>query len=110
MQGEFDQTDSSTPEDTSAASLESPVIADRNEEPVDEIEQDEAGSDDADPELVDPEDVEPEDADDTTEAAEEPEAAPVPPAVVSPWNCSICGEPSRDICVACTKDTCENHL
>jgi hypothetical protein len=23
--------------------------------------------------------------------------------------CSICGEPSHDICVTCTKDTCENH-
>jgi len=23
--------------------------------------------------------------------------------------CSICGEPSRDICVACTKDACHNH-
>jgi hypothetical protein len=23
--------------------------------------------------------------------------------------CSICGEPSQTICVACTKDTCENH-
>ena len=23
--------------------------------------------------------------------------------------CSICGEPSRNICVACTKDACENH-
>jgi hypothetical protein len=24
--------------------------------------------------------------------------------------CSICSQPSRDICVSCTKDTCENHL
>jgi hypothetical protein len=24
--------------------------------------------------------------------------------------CAICGEPSRDICVSCTKDTCENHI
>ena len=23
--------------------------------------------------------------------------------------CSICGEPSQEICVTCTKDTCENH-
>ena len=23
--------------------------------------------------------------------------------------CSICGEPSTEICVYCTKDTCENH-
>ncbi len=23
--------------------------------------------------------------------------------------CSICGQESRDICVACTKDCCENH-
>src|SRR3712207_3702327 len=35
---------------------------------------------------------------------------PPPPQVVSPWNCSICGEPSRDICVYCTKDTCANHI
>ena len=26
------------------------------------------------------------------------------------FTCSICGEGSRDICVACTKDTCANHL
>ena len=24
--------------------------------------------------------------------------------------CSICDEPSGEICHACTKDTCENHL
>lgn len=24
-------------------------------------------------------------------------------------NCSICGEPSTEICVYCTKDTCANH-
>lgn len=24
--------------------------------------------------------------------------------------CSICGEPSTDICVDCTKDACRNHL
>jgi hypothetical protein len=26
------------------------------------------------------------------------------------FRCSICGEPSAEICVACTKDTCGNHL
>ena len=25
------------------------------------------------------------------------------------FRCSICGEPSSDICVACTKDACGNH-
>lgn len=25
------------------------------------------------------------------------------------FQCSICGEPSTEICVRCTKDTCENH-
>lgn len=25
------------------------------------------------------------------------------------FTCSICGEPSRDICVYCTKDACGNH-
>ncbi len=25
------------------------------------------------------------------------------------FTCSICGEPSHDICVACTKDACRNH-
>ena len=25
------------------------------------------------------------------------------------FTCSICGEPSHDICVACTKDACANH-
>ena len=24
--------------------------------------------------------------------------------------CSICGEPSTEICVYCTKDACNNHL
>lgn len=24
--------------------------------------------------------------------------------------CSICGEPSTEICVYCTKDACANHL
>jgi hypothetical protein len=24
--------------------------------------------------------------------------------------CSICGEPSSDLCVHCTKDACANHL
>lgn len=27
-----------------------------------------------------------------------------------PFTCSICEEESTRICVACTKDTCENHL
>jgi hypothetical protein len=26
------------------------------------------------------------------------------------FTCTICGEPSRDICEYCTKDTCGNHL
>ena len=26
------------------------------------------------------------------------------------FTCTICGEPSRGICVYCTKDTCPNHL
>jgi hypothetical protein len=25
------------------------------------------------------------------------------------FTCSICGEPSTDICVFCTKDACANH-
>jgi hypothetical protein len=25
------------------------------------------------------------------------------------FTCSICGEPSRDICLYCTKDVCANH-
>ena len=29
---------------------------------------------------------------------------------VSTFICSICGDPSRDICVYCTKDACGNHL
>jgi hypothetical protein len=29
---------------------------------------------------------------------------------VTTFTCSICGESSTDICVACTKDTCANHL
>lgn len=27
-----------------------------------------------------------------------------------PFTCSICEEASTRICVACTKDSCENHL
>jgi hypothetical protein len=26
------------------------------------------------------------------------------------FRCSICGEPSTQICVYCTKDACPNHL
>jgi hypothetical protein len=26
------------------------------------------------------------------------------------FTCSICGDPSRSICVYCTKDACDNHL
>lgn len=26
------------------------------------------------------------------------------------FTCNICGEPSTEICVYCTKDTCDNHL
>lgn len=37
---------------------------------------------------------------------EKPAAPAITPFVFS---CSICGEPSKDICVACTKDACENH-
>lgn len=29
---------------------------------------------------------------------------------VMTFTCSICGESSQEICVFCTKDTCENHL
>jgi hypothetical protein len=29
---------------------------------------------------------------------------------VSTFVCSICGDPSRDICIYCTKDACPNHL
>ena len=28
---------------------------------------------------------------------------------IAVFTCSICGEPSRDICVFCTKDACANH-
>jgi len=27
-----------------------------------------------------------------------------------PFQCSICGEESTQICVRCTKDACDNHL
>jgi hypothetical protein len=27
-----------------------------------------------------------------------------------PFTCSICEEESTQICVSCTKDTCQNHL
>ena len=26
------------------------------------------------------------------------------------FSCSICGDPSTEICVWCTKDACANHL
>jgi hypothetical protein len=26
------------------------------------------------------------------------------------YTCSICGDPSTEICVYCTKDACPNHL
>ncbi len=30
-------------------------------------------------------------------------------AVPAIFTCSICGEPSTNICVSCTKDACRNH-
>jgi hypothetical protein len=41
--------------------------------------------------------------------------SPVPdPTPASPlalrFTCSICGDPSGEICHACTKDSCPNHL
>ena len=43
--------------------------------------------------------------------------APTPPAPSAPVNapglnfrCSICGDPSGEICVWCTKDACALHL
>ncbi|MBV8896433.1 MAG: hypothetical protein JO051_07970 [Acidobacteriaceae bacterium] len=29
---------------------------------------------------------------------------------VMAFTCSICGESSHEICVYCTKDTCDNHM
>jgi hypothetical protein len=29
---------------------------------------------------------------------------------VQTYTCSICGDPSTEICVYCTKDACPNHL
>jgi hypothetical protein len=29
---------------------------------------------------------------------------------VMTFSCSICGETSHEICVFCTKDTCQNHM
>ncbi len=31
-------------------------------------------------------------------------------AEILTFQCNICSEPSTDICVYCTKDTCANHL
>ena len=30
-------------------------------------------------------------------------------AAIATFTCSICGEPSHEICVFCTKDACKNH-
>ena len=30
--------------------------------------------------------------------------------VVMAWQCHICQEPSEEICPACTKDVCANHI
>lgn len=43
----------------------------------------------------------------------QPAGAPEAAAVTAPaltFSCSICGEPSTEICVYCTKDACQNHL
>jgi hypothetical protein len=44
-------------------------------------------------------------------------AASIPQKTMNPttipalrFTCSICAEPSGDICCWCTKDACENHL
>ena len=31
-------------------------------------------------------------------------------AEILTFQCNICNEPSSEICVYCTKDTCANHL
>ena len=32
------------------------------------------------------------------------------PTTTARFTCSICAEPSSEICVWCTKDACANHL
>jgi hypothetical protein len=34
----------------------------------------------------------------------------VTPTPTLTFTCTICGEPSTDICIFCTKDSCGNHL
>lgn len=34
----------------------------------------------------------------------------IPTPVTRQYTCSICGEPSADICHYCTKDACANHI
>ncbi len=35
--------------------------------------------------------------------------ASIPMTETTTFTCSICGEPSADICLYCTKDACPNH-
>ncbi len=113
MQGDFNQRDTST--GIEETSTEPGGIVDDEIEVDDQLEDNDDLDDD---EEDDPDDDEDDDLGDELEMGDavaaqsllEPAQATVPAPVVSPWNCSICAEPSRGICLYCTKDTCDNHL
>jgi len=109
MQGDFNQRDTST--GIEETGNEPDGIINHEIEVDEELEED--GDLDNDEEEDEEDDLNDEfeiDDDDTVPVVLEPMQALAPAAVVSPWNCSICAEPSRAICLYCTKDTCDNHL
>src|SRR4051794_25296873 len=121
MQGDFNPTDASTgfeeTRDQPGGIVSDEIEVDEQlEEETDYLADDDTNDDDE--EFDEEDDLEDEDLDDELERDDvppahsvvEPAQAPVPAVVVSPWNCSICAEPSQSICLFCTKDTCDNHL
>src|SRR6478752_442263 len=109
MQGDFNPTDASTgfeeTRDQPGGIVSDEIEVDEQlEEAADDLADDDDDDDDLDDDELERDDAAP------VNSVLEPAQAPVPAVVVSPWNCSICAEPSQSICLFCTKDTCDNHL
>ena len=119
MQGDFNPTNTSTgfeeTRDQPGGIVSDEIEVDEQlEEETDDLADDDTDDEDEDEDFDEDEDLEDDELerDDSApvNSLVEPAQPPVPAVVVSPWNCSICAEPSQSICLFCTKDTCDNHL
>src|SRR4051794_17418054 len=116
MQGDFNERDTGTSiEETDnqpGGTVDDEIEVDEQLEENDDLDAEDEDDEEDDEDEDDDDDLDEfeTDSSDTTPVVREPAQAPVPAPVVSPWNCSICAEPSRAICLYCTKDTCDNHL